>query len=144
GPELAAVDRTRRTIERTRSMIIVDTALAQRAADGNPIKVVLSGAGFMGRRMTKQVSVIEGMTVAGVVNRTPEKAVKNLLDAGYADVVETDDPGEAERAIAAGTPVVTTDPDVLTAAPGVEVVIEGTGDIEFGARVALGAIQAGR
>lgn len=125
-------------------MIIVDTALARRAAEGNPIRVVLSGAGFMGRRMTRQVSVVEGMTVAGVVNRTPEKAVKNLLDAGYADIVETDDPAEAAAAIAGGKPVVTTDPDVLTGAEGVEVVIEATGEMEFGARVAVGAIEAGK
>ena len=46
-------------------MIIVDTALAQREAEGNPIRVALVGAGFMGRGFVNQVTnSVPGMVSA--------------------------------------------------------------------------------
>ena len=43
-------------------MVIVDTALKKREAEGNPVKVAVIGAGYMGRGMVLQIiSAIRGM-----------------------------------------------------------------------------------
>ena len=48
-------------------MIIVDTALKKREQEGNPIKVGIVGAGYMGRGMVLQIiTAIPGMDVAAV------------------------------------------------------------------------------
>ena len=46
-------------------MIIVDRALEQRERDGNPIRVGMIGAGFMGRAMARQISVHAGHAAGG-------------------------------------------------------------------------------
>lgn len=125
-------------------MILVDTALKQRASEGRPLHVVVTGAGWMGRHITRQVSLIDGMEMVGVVNRTVSRAAQNLTDAGSTRIEEVNDRDQARRAIGAGVTVVTGDPGVLCSADGVDVVIETTGDIEFGAKVALASIEAGK
>lgn len=125
-------------------MILVDTALERRAAEGRPISVVISGAGWMGRRITKQVATMVGMEVVGVVNRTPEHAERNLADAGYDRFERVADADAAARCLAQGVVAVSSDPAVLCALDGVEVVVEATGDIEFGASVALAALSASK
>jgi predicted homoserine dehydrogenase-like protein len=126
------------------NMIIVDTELARRAADNSPIRVAISGAGFMGRHLTRQVATVIGMEVVGVMNRTEERAAENLVAAGYERIVNAADRETAERAIAAGECVVTTDPEVLSSADGVDVVLEATGTLEHGARVVLTALEHGK
>jgi predicted homoserine dehydrogenase-like protein len=52
-------------------MILVDAALKQRERDGNPIRVGLVGAGFMGRGIALQiVSATRGMRLVAIANRT--------------------------------------------------------------------------
>ncbi len=58
-------------------MIIVDTALKAREAEGQPIRVGMVGAGFMGQGLTNQiVNSVPGMRVAAISNRQPERAVE--------------------------------------------------------------------
>ena len=52
-------------------MIIVDTALKKRAAEGRPVKVALVGAGFMARGVANQiVNSVPGMKLVAISNRT--------------------------------------------------------------------------
>lgn len=125
-------------------MIIVDTALQQRSVEGRPVRVAISGAGWMGRHITRQVGLMDGLEVVGVVNRTLAKAVANLELAGRNHVEHVDSLDSASAAIAAGNAVVTDDPRALCGAEGVDVVIETTGEIAFGAEVAVSAIEAGK
>ena len=56
-------------------MILVDTALRAREAEGNPIRVGLVGAGFMGQGLTNQVvNSVPGMRMVAVSNRNPDRA----------------------------------------------------------------------
>ncbi len=56
-------------------MIIVDKALEERERQGNPIKVGLVGAGYMGRGIAHQIEkYIKGMKVVAIYNRTIAKA----------------------------------------------------------------------
>jgi predicted homoserine dehydrogenase-like protein len=122
-------------------MIIVDTALAKREAEGNPVQVGLVGAGYMGRGIAVQIEkYVEGMRLAGIANRTLSRARQAYLDAGR-EPVTAEKASEVEDGVAKGQYVITEDPLLLCEAEGIDVIIEATGDVEFSARVVMKAIE---
>jgi predicted homoserine dehydrogenase-like protein len=124
-------------------VIIVDRALAERAAEGRPVRVAMVGAGFMGRGIALQiVTATPGMELVAICNRTVEKAHEALALAGVGDVVHVDSPAALEAA--RGRPAVTEDPSIVTHADGIDAVIEVTGTVEHAAQVALDAIEHGK
>jgi predicted homoserine dehydrogenase-like protein len=126
-------------------MLIVDAALAKRAAAGRPLQVALFGAGFMAKGIVNQViRYTPGMRIAAVCNRTPSAAIETYLKAGVPaeEIRECTTAAEIDDAMRAGKFCVTQDPEAITAAAGIEVVIESTGHVEYGARVVLAAIAA--
>ncbi len=126
-------------------MIIIDSALRKRQEEGNPLRVGLIGTGFMGRGIINQiVNSVPGMVLAAAYNRTPEKALRAFGEAGISDAVTVSTGDELEDAIRAGRPAVTDDPYLLTRAQGIDVLIEATGAVEFGAHVTLDAIEHGK
>ena len=126
-------------------MILVDTALARREAEGRPVRVAMVGAGFMGRGVANQIiGSTPGMRLVGVSNRHLDGAVRAYREAGVEDVDVVEDAASASASIAAGRPVVTEDALALVAADGVDVVCDVTGAVEFGAEVTLAAFAAGK
>ena len=126
-------------------MILVDRALAERAAAGRPIRVAMCGAGFMGRGVALQiVRSVPGMALAAIANRTLAGARRAYAEAGIVDVAEAGSVAEAEAAIARGRPVVTEDALLLCRSGNVDVVLDVTGAVEFGARLALEAFAHGK
>jgi predicted homoserine dehydrogenase-like protein len=126
-------------------MIIVDTALKQRQAAGNPVKVAMIGAGFMGRGIALQLCrYTSGMELAAIANRNPDNAVRAYREAGIQDVVRADNPAALDEAIGSGRPAVTADALELCRSGHIDAIIEVTGAIEFGAQVALEAIRHGK
>jgi predicted homoserine dehydrogenase-like protein len=126
-------------------MIIVDKALRRRQAQGEPVRVALVGAGFMGRGFVNQVvNSVPGMERVAIANRTPANAERAYREAGVTDVQQADDARTVAGAIARGVPVITTNHAAVTQADGVDVVVEATGAVEFGAHVVTGAIGAGK
>ena len=126
-------------------MIIVDAALEQREREGRPIQVGLVGAGYMGRGIALEIlTPVVGMRLAAIANRTVGEAVRAYREAGVDAVNSRDSVGGLERAIRAGQYAVTDDPLLLCRAQGIDVVIECTGEVEFGARVAMEAIAHGK
>ncbi len=126
-------------------MIIVDRALERRDEEGRPVRVGLVGAGYMGRGITRQLlTAVPGMRLVAISNRTPERAEAAFRDAGAEEVRPVTSARELERAHESGAFGVTDDPLVLCRSGAVDVVIEATGAVEFGARVALGAIENGK
>jgi predicted homoserine dehydrogenase-like protein len=126
-------------------MYIVDTALGRRAEENTPIRVGLVGVGFFGRACVNQlVNRSVGIALVAIANRTPEKALAAWAFAGREDAVEAATQDALDSAIAAGRPVVTDDPALLCAAAGIDVVVEVTGDVTFGAEVALKTFGAGK
>ena len=122
-------------------MIIVDTALKARAEAGNPVKVGMIGAGFMGRGVANQIAnSVPGMELAAISNRNLEGAKRAYQEAGIEDFQVTTTVTELENSIAKGRYAVTDDALLLCQADGIDVLIEVTGAIEFGARVVLEAI----
>ena len=126
-------------------MIIVDRALAARAAAGNPVRVGMVGAGFMGRGIANQIiNSVPGMRLAAVGNRTLANARRAYSEAGGADAVTVDDVGALNDAIRRGQPAVTEDAMLLCRADGLDAIVEVTGDVAYGALVALEAIAHGK
>ena len=126
-------------------MIIVDEALREREQRGQPIRVGMVGAGFMGQGLTNQIAnSVPGMRMVGVYNRHLEKAIHVYDYAGVAHPVAARNQPQVEDAIRAGNPVVTEDAFLLARSEQVDVLVDVTGSVEFGARVALEAFQHGK
>ncbi len=125
-------------------MIIVDTALARRQAEGKPIRVGMIGAGFQASGIALQImTATKGMTLCVVANRNVEKAVA-LFDQVGVEPQHCETRAQIEAAIAAGRPAVTEDAEALARADGLDAIIEVTGSIEFAARAVLAALESGK
>lgn len=125
-------------------MIIVDTALARREAEGTPIRVGIVGAGFQGAAVVRQiVGSVKGMRVVALANRHIDPAIRAFADIGI-DPLRCGDRRAIEAAIAAGHPAVTEDAIGLASADGVDVLVEVTGSVDYAAGVVLTAIGAGK
>lgn len=99
----------------------------------------------MGHSIARQIADrVPGMRVVAISNRTLAHARDAYEQAGATDVVSVDSASELDRAAESGRAVVTDDPSVVYEADAVEAVIEATGTVEFGAHVALGAIENGK
>jgi predicted homoserine dehydrogenase-like protein len=126
-------------------MILVDTALERRQQEGRPIRVVVVGAGFMGRGLVNQiVSSTPGMEVAAIVNRTVDKAERAYAEAGVSGARRVSTASEADAALAAGTPVVTDDYGLVVGSDAVDAVVDATGAVEYGCHLALASIEHGK
>jgi predicted homoserine dehydrogenase-like protein len=126
-------------------VLIVDRALEQRLAEGNPIRVGMVGAGFMGRGIALQIlGSVPGIRLAAIANRTLDRARAAYEGAGAEEVEVVTSTAELEGAIAAGRYAITSDPDLLCEAAPIEAVIEVTGTVEEAAQVALSAIEHGK
>lgn len=100
-------------------MIIVDKYLEKLEKENKPIRVGLIGAGFAASGFALQLlRGIKGMRLVAIANRTVENAKKILHE---------------------GT--ITSNPFLLTNAADIDVIVEATGEVEFGARVVLDAIK---
>jgi predicted homoserine dehydrogenase-like protein len=126
-------------------VIIVDKALERRQLDNNPIRVGMVGAGYMGQGMA---AVIErnmvGMQVVAIANRTLENAERAFAAAGVEDYGTVADQAAMDDRLGRGGRAVTSDPLLLCRTPGIEAIIECTGEVEAGAQVATEAIANGK
>ena len=126
-------------------MIIVDTALEAREKEGRPIRVALIGAGFMSRGLANHiVNTTPGMRVVGVYNRHAQKAFDLCEYAGVKDVVSPNAQSEVDFAIRSGKVVATGDAFLLARSSEVDVLVDVTGSVEFGAQVAFEAFKHGK
>jgi predicted homoserine dehydrogenase-like protein len=123
-------------------MIIVDNALQAREEAGNPVKVAMIGAGFMGRGIANQIlNSVPGMKLVAISNRSIAEAKRAYAEAGAEDVKEVSTVSELEDAIAKGQYAITDDAMLLCKAEGIDALVEVTGAIEFGAHVVMEAIK---
>lgn len=126
-------------------MIIVDKTLEKRHREGNPIRVAMVGAGYMGRGIALQiVTATMGMRLVAISNRTLSEAGRAYREAGVDSVRAVETIAQLEGAIAQGQYAITDDAMLLCQAEGIDAVIEVTGTIEFGAHVALKAVENGK
>jgi predicted homoserine dehydrogenase-like protein len=123
-------------------MILVDTALQAREAEGRPIRVALLGAGFMSQGLANHiVHTTVGMRLVGVYNRRVQRAFDLCEYVGISDVAAAATQRDVDVAIKDGKVVATDDAFLLARSPGVDVLVDVTGSVDFGARVALEAFR---
>jgi predicted homoserine dehydrogenase-like protein len=128
-------------------VILVDSALAKRAADGlPPIRVGMIGAGFMASGVLLQINSVhrDTMRVVAVANRTAAKAVQAYAQAGQPDAALCDSGPALARAIEAGRAAVTEDPLLVATSSHVDVLLEVTGAVEEAIAPVLAAIEHGK
>ncbi|MGB6691518.1 MAG: Gfo/Idh/MocA family oxidoreductase [Terracidiphilus sp.] len=126
-------------------MIIVDKALEIREKEGRPIRVALIGAGFMSHGLANHiVNTTPGMRLVGVYNRRPQRAFELCEYVGVKDVVSPVSQTEVDSAIRAGKVVATGDAFLLARSSEVDVIVDVTGSVEFGAQVAFEAFKHGK
>lgn len=126
-------------------MIIVDKALEARKEAGNPVRVGMIGAGFMGRGLANQIiNSVPGMELVAISNRTLDAARRAYSDAGIEEVQFVETLSQLESTIAQGKYAVTEDAMLLCQADGIDALVELTGAIEFGAHVVMKAIEHGK
>jgi predicted homoserine dehydrogenase-like protein len=126
-------------------VILVDSALAKRSAEGRPVRVGLVGAGFMGRGLTNQIiNSVPGMDLVAIANRTLANAERAYLEAGRNDPQPVANAAQLDRAVNSGGSAITTDYQAVTDSAVVDVIIDATGAVEHGCHVVARAIDQGK
>lgn len=126
-------------------MIIVDKALERLHAEGRPIRVGMVGAGFMGRGVALNlIQSTPGIELVCIANRSLEGATRAYNEAGVDQLVAVETAAQLEDAISHKRYAVTSNALALCEADNIDVVLEVTGAIEHGVKVALKAIEHGK
>src|SRR3989442_1716016 len=121
-------------------MILVDKALKAGEERGKPIRVGVIGAGFMGQGLTNQiVHSVPGLRMPAIYNRKREGALGVHRSAVWGVARSVSSRASHDEAVRRGLPAVAEDPYTICRSPEIDVVIDVTGSVEFGARVILEA-----
>lgn len=126
-------------------MHILDSALEKLVSDDKRIRVGMVGAGFMGTGVALQIiRYTQGIDLVAISNRNIERAKKAFTGAGIEEVLTADSQMAVEKAIYDEKAVVTEDPLYLCRAENIDVIVDVTGAVEFGTRVAMECIRHGK
>jgi predicted homoserine dehydrogenase-like protein len=126
-------------------MIIVDDMLRARETAGCPIRVGVIGAGFMAQGLVNTiVNSVPGMSVAAIYGRRLERAAHVYEYAGLGPTSVVSSQSEFEDEVVAGRPVITEDPTLICFSDQIDALVDVTGSVELGARVALDAFRHGK
>ncbi|QAZ38998.1 flagellar biosynthesis protein FlgA [Methylibium sp. Pch-M] len=116
--------------------------LAQRAADGRPLRVALIGAGKFGSMFLSQVRRTPGLHLVAVCDLSPARAKAALLSVGWAeDRLGAKSLDDARRS---GSTCLTDDTPAVIASDAVEVVIDATGSPAAGIAHVLACCRHGK
>lgn len=123
-------------------MHIIDNSLKEREKNNNPIKVGVIGAGEMAKGLINQISrYTPGMQVVGTCSRTIDKIEHAYQTANIKEYIECSELEKAEKAIKEGKSVMTNQLELLTQNSLVDVIVEMTGQIEYGLKSILSAFE---
>jgi predicted homoserine dehydrogenase-like protein len=116
--------------------------LAQRAAEDNPIRVGIIGAGKFGAGLAVQVSLMQGIETSVIADLDLGRAKAAYAVSGIPteSIRVAQSVTEVDRAIHEKKRVVTEDSSLLTTCDLVDVIVESTGIPEVGARMAYNAL----
>ncbi len=117
-------------------------ALIEREKSGNPIQAAIVGAGYIGRGAIIQASYMKGIRVAAIINRTVDKAILSL--SGCKEPLPyklCSSAAEVDRCIFDGVVAISDNYQYLLDSK-VDIVIDTTGDPEYGAMLAVDVIRS--
>ena len=120
------------------TMTSLSTKLADLEAAGKPIQVGIIGAGKFGSMYISQSHRTAGMKLAGIADLSAERALASLKRTGYPpEKYDSTASLSIEEGIKVGKTAITTDSAALIATPGIDVILEVTGNPAAGIRHAL-------
>ena len=116
--------------------------LLERAANGNPLRIGLIGAGKFGAMYLSQIPTTPGIHLLGIADLSPARAKENLARLGWKpDVTAAGSFAEAKKH---GNTFLTDDWRALVSHPEIDVVVESTGDPIAAVEHALEAFRNGK
>ena len=120
--------------------------LLQREAEGKPIRVGVSGAGWMGSGFVAQVGHVPGMDVVVLADADTAAAWEAFLASGVEPdrIAEASTPGAAMDALRAGKRVVTGSYALAAQLPSVDIVADVTPSPATGAETAHACVKNGK
>ena len=120
--------------------------LEKRAASGRPIRVGVSGAGWIGSGFVAQVAQMKGIVVPVLADSDTEAAFRAFGAAGIdpGDIVEANTPGKVSDALWAGKRVITGDYTLAAQVEEIDIVADVTPSPAIGAETAYACIQHGK
>jgi predicted homoserine dehydrogenase-like protein len=119
-------------------MTSLSTKLAEREAAGKPIQVGIIGAGKFGSMFISQAHRTVGMRLAGIADLATDRALAALKKTGFPeDRYDSSASISVEEGIKVGKTAITRDSAGLIATPGIDVILEVTGNPAAGIRHAL-------
>jgi predicted homoserine dehydrogenase-like protein len=120
--------------------------LLRRQAEGSPIRVGASGAGWMGSGFVAAVAGVPGMEINVLADTDTRAARQVFIDTGVQpdNIVEANAPGPAMDALRAGKRVVTGSYALAAQLEDVDIVADATPSPAIGAETAHACIQHGK
>ncbi|KAF4539196.1 SAF domain-containing protein [Lasiodiplodia theobromae] len=119
-------------------MTSLSTKLAQLEIAGKPIQIGIIGAGKFGSMFISQSHRTAGMRLAGIADLSAERAMAALKRTGFpADKYDASGTMSLEDGLKSEKTVITTDSAKLIATPGIDVILEVTGNPAAGIKHAL-------
>ena len=120
--------------------------LSRRHSEGRPIRVGVSGAGWIGSGFVAQVAQMPGMRVDLLADADIRGALNAFLAIGVSpdDLVEADSLAKAEDALRAGQRVITGSYSLAAQLPSIDIVVDATPSPAIGAETAYACIQYGK
>jgi predicted homoserine dehydrogenase-like protein len=116
--------------------------LLERKVAGRPVTVGIIGAGKFGTMFLSQARLTDGMHVVAVADINTARAHSQLKTACWP--AEQYAAKSLDEALKNRSTMITDNGDSLVTHPGIEVIIEATGDPGAGIRFALKAIENGK
>ncbi len=115
-------------------------------AAGKPIRVAMTGAGWMGGGFLNAAALMPGLEVAVVVNDDVDAALATCMAGGHfrRGLLVAESVGVAADALRAGKRVVTASQDVAAQLEQVDILVDVTASPATGARTAMSAIEHGK
>ncbi|MCH4825422.1 NAD(P)H-dependent oxidoreductase [Planococcus halocryophilus] len=123
-------------------MLGINRKLEELQRNGDFIKVGLVGAGQMGRGMISQIESMAGMRVVITADIQIDNVTNAYMKSGVlpGEIIETNEMEKASTAVQEGKVVATTDAQLVTSLPEVDVVVDATGVPNIGAKIAWDTI----
>jgi predicted homoserine dehydrogenase-like protein len=120
----------------------LDKELERLNKSHSPIRVGLVGGGNVARAIALQLLVPPpGIRLVAVANRTLAKARQAFEEAGVDSVTTAHTAGEVDQMVVNGRAAILEDAFQLCRASQVDVIVEATGTVEFGAQVVSKAVE---
>jgi predicted homoserine dehydrogenase-like protein len=116
--------------------------LQQREAQGKPLRIGVIGAGKFGAMYIAQVPKTPGVHLVGIADLSPANAVKNLKRVGWSP--ENYSSASLDKAFKEHRTHVTEDWQALVSHPGIDIIIESTGNPPAAVEHALAAFRNGK